>query len=461
MNIEGITLSLLLQETDKEVALSYFSEINQEYFSSTFKTVAKTISDFYLDKGFIPSKGELEVYRSRDKKLLSAIASISLIDCADVSIEVAIEELANQYAQNTALDLIESLLESISNMDRHELLDQIGSLPLKMEDKISCSEVVHSISTLRLFKPAEETELIRIQSGICDEWDQEAGGFYREDFVLLGGKRGSGKSIMCANLVANQHKQKNVAIYFTIEDGATATMERILSILSQVPYGNIKKKITTDAENMSIAQTLSSLFEKGDECLVDYLSTRAKLDIVEFQDTLYRECTEKEEGRIIIIDDRSLSVGSIDAKVSNFKSKYGDKLALVVVDYVNQVILDSTVDMYDWKPQAVVAKSLKACARKNDLCVVSPYQIDDNGATRFSKAILDSADVAHLIDVTDKDSGIIGLNTTKARSADDTGRYLMHMNWETITIDPRPVILETEEDEDSEGSGKAIKGLEL
>jgi|TARA_R110000796_G_scaffold103257_1_gene212433 KaiC/GvpD/RAD55 family RecA-like ATPase len=461
MNIEGVTLSLLLQEQDKDVALTYFSELNQDYFSSSFKTVAKTIKDFYLDKGFVPSIGELEVYRSRDKKLLSALASIALIDCDNIDIQVAIEELANQYAQNTALDLFEGLLESISNMDRHELIEQISALPIKMEDKISSSEVVYTISDLKLFCSAEDAQLDRIYSGICDEWDHEAGGYYRQDLVLLGGKRGSGKSITCANLIAQQHKQKNVSVYFTIEDGAHATMERILCILSQVPYGNIKKKTTTDAENKLLAQTLASLFDNGEACLTDYLTVAPKLDLVEFQDVLYRECKEKEEGRIIIVDDRQLSVGSIDSKISSIKSKYGDKLALVVVDYVNQVILDGNTDMYDWKPQIVISKTLKTCARKNNICIVSPYQIDDTGVARFAKGILDAADVAQILEVADKESGLLGLNTSKARSANDTGKYLMHMDWKTLTIDPRPVVLDVEDDEDSVGSGKPIEGLEI
>ena len=114
MNLEGVTIKLLLTEENKELALSSYSELKPDYFTNTFKAVLRHIKELYDTKGQIPSMQELEVFRSRDRKTLSAIASISLIDTKDVDIRVAIDELANQSAQNVTLDMLDELLQDIS-----------------------------------------------------------------------------------------------------------------------------------------------------------------------------------------------------------------------------------------------------------------------------------------------------------------------------------------------------------
>ena len=459
MNIEGITLHLLLQQ-DREQALKYYSEINNEYFSSSFSSVLTHIKNFYTDKGFIPNIGELEVYRSRDRKILSALASIRLIDPGPIDIEVAIEELANQYAQNVTLDLIDTMLETIAIKDRFELLDEISALPLQIEEKISSTNSVQTVSDIQVFKKKEVLLNQKVYSGVCDEWDHEAGGYYKQELVLIGGKRGSGKSIFCANLIAQQHLQKNVSIYFTIEMSADETMQRILSILAETSASDLKQGKLSDEDTKKLATVMASLFHDGDVVFNKHFDG-STLDIYAFQDELYGTCVEKDEGKIIIVDDMNLTVGAIDAKLSTYKSKYGDKLGLAAIDYLNQIALDKTADMYDWKPQIVVSKTLKNLSRKHDICLVSPYQMDDDGVARFSKGILDAADLAQLLKV---DGTSILLETTKARGTSDTGKHRVGISWTTLRIDPRPVVLEDmecDEEEDKSKLGQPIKGLDI
>lgn len=460
MNIEGITLHLLLQQ-DREQALKYYSEINNDYFSSSFSSVLKHINSFYQDKGYIPNIGELEVYRSRDRKVLSALASLRLIDPGPIDIEVAIEELANQYAQNTILDLIDAMLETISMTDRHSLLDEVSGLTHKLEEKITSTNCVQTIADIKVFKRPDVLFNQKVYSGVCDEWDQEAGGYYKQELVLIGGKAGSGKSIFCANLVAQQHLQKNVSIYFTIEMTAGETMQRIICILADVSTADLKQGNLCDDDSRKVAAVMASLFEGGNKVFDKYFNSGKNVDIFDFQDELYDTCEEKEEGKIIIVDDRSLSVGGVDAKLSTYKSKYGDKLGLGVVDYLNQLVLDSTTDMYDWKPQIVVSKTLKNLARKYDMCIVSPYQMNEDGIARFSKGILDAADVAQLLKVDSKDSNSLLLETTKARGTNDEGRHRVGISWTSLRIDPRAVVLEDMEpvEDDNSKLGKAVEGL--
>jgi hypothetical protein len=185
---------------------------------------------------------------------------------------------------------------------------------------------------------------------------------------------------------------------------------------------------------------MSNLFEGGQEVFDKHFTNNAApTDVFLFQDELQRTCVEKDEGRIIILDDRNLSISTIDVQLSSYKARYGDKLTLCVVDYINQVIVDPKADPYDWKTLTLLGKMLQNLSRKNDVCLVSPYQIDDTGQTRFSKGILDAPDLAQLIQVIDD---VLVLETTKSRSTRDDGKYGIKINWDTLAIDPREVNLD-------------------
>ena len=47
MNLEAVTLKLLLHETDKEKALKTYAELKPDYFSNTFRPILHNIKDFY------------------------------------------------------------------------------------------------------------------------------------------------------------------------------------------------------------------------------------------------------------------------------------------------------------------------------------------------------------------------------------------------------------------------------
>lgn len=462
MNVEGITLKLLLCEQDSTKALEALSKLRPRYFSNTFKPLLNAVTEFYNDRGSIPSLEELSLIHGRDAKLTGAISTLSLLKVGDIELELAIAALEDQFAQNTILDLIDGFLTNLPLLDRFEIQESVAGIPMHLEDSLDVTDTIFTAKDIPLFKLPEALELEQITSGISDEWDREAGGYFREDLVLLGGKRGSGKSVVCANLVASQHRQGNVSIYFTIEMPASQIFNRIIGILAGVPASKLKKGDLDLEDKRKLGFTLASLFEKGEDVYARFFNDTLNPDIYTFQDVLYKTCKEKDEGKIIIVDDSKLTLASAATKIASVKARYGDQFAVAVIDYLNQMTIDGEEnDMYDWKPQIVLSKSLKKIARKENICIISPYQMDDNGQARFSKGILDAPDVAQLIQIEnkdDKDNSCIVFETTKARAAMDTGKYRVRINWDTLSIDPRPVHIEdlvpTKQEED-----KAIRDL--
>ena len=52
---------------------------------------------------------------------------------------------------------------------------------------------------------------------------------------------------------------------------------------------------------------------------------------------------------------------TIDINIQKFKTRFGDKLKTVVVDYVNQINIP---DIYNWQTQIMLSNKLKEFARK-------------------------------------------------------------------------------------------------
>lgn len=135
---------------------------------------------------------------------------------------------------------------------------------------------------------------------------------------------------------------------------------------------------------------------------------------------------------MIIIDDRALTITSIDLHLGKLKARFGDKLKVCVVDYLNQVVVEGS-NQFDWQPQVIVSKKLKELARKHEVLMVSPYQVDATGEARFAKGILDAADIALLMKAYEKEKGAMGFETTKIRGGPPM-HFTSPINWDTLRI---------------------------
>jgi replicative DNA helicase len=161
-------------------------------------------------------------------------------------------------------------------------------------------------------------------------------------------------------------------------------------------------------------------------------------DRFKFEETLIRQCTLKDYNQMVIIDDRALTLTSLDLHLGKMKAKFGDKFTVAIVDYLNQIVVEGGSSQFDWQPQIVISKKLKELARKYDIVMASPYQIDDDGKTRFAKGILDAADIALIMEAHPKEDNAISMETTKIRGAKEM-KFTSPMNWDTLRISPQSI----------------------
>jgi replicative DNA helicase len=207
-----------------------------------------------------------------------------------------------------------------------------------------------------------------------------------------------------------------------------------MSILADVNHQAIKQNKLTEEDLLKLVKARAGMFQDADDLVDEFRRTR---DRYRFENRLVREKALNQDNQMIIIDDRALTITSLDLHLGKLKSKFGDKFTVCVVDYLNQIVIEGA-SQYDWQPQIEISKKLKNLARKYEIVMVSPYQIDASGEARFAKGILDAADIALVMEAHDKEKAALTFSTTKIRGASEL-TITSPINWETLRISPNSI----------------------
>ena len=442
MDISAVVINKLLIEKNLDV----WSKLKLAFLDPAYSSVYSLITKYYDKYSTIPSFDDLEA-TAREGLAQKTLATLRLIDETDISAEVALDALIDQYTQNQTIILLDKFIDKLPVYDSAEIKDNLASIVLTLDEKTLTTEGVYTMNDIMVFVRPDELAKNRVHLGLNNTFDSVLGGVARQELILIGGKRGSGKSITCSNIMINQYESGNASIYFTIEMEAHETLQRNVSILANVNHQNLKNNTLTDTELLKVIKARAEMFEESDFLIKEFVKDR---DQYKFEEALVRDCALKETNQMVIIDDRALTLSSIDLHLGKMKSRFGDKFTVCVIDYLNQIVVEGA-SQFDWQPQVVISKKLKELARKYDIVMVSPYQIDDKGETRFAKGILDAADIALLMEANAKEDNAMSFETTKIRGAKEM-KFTSGMDWDTLRISPvsieKPVAPEKEKSKD-------------
>jgi len=429
LDTSAVVLHKLLTEQNLEI----WAKLKLVFLDAAYSSLYSAINRHYEKYHSVPSFDDLTL-TLREGPASKTLATLRLADVPEVSAEVALDALIDQYTQNETVKLLDKFIDKLPLYDTNEIKENLATIAMTVEEKTHTSEKVFTMADMMLFRHPDELEKERVYLGLNNTFDAVLGGVARQELILIGGKRGSGKSITSSNIFINQYEAGNSAIYFSIEMTAHEVVERNLSILANVNLQRLKQNKLTDEELLKLVRARAGMFVDADQTVLDYMRHRDKY---KFEEQLVRNHQLKPDNQMIIVDDRDLTISSIDLHIGKAKAKFGDKLKVVVVDYVNQIVLEGS-DMYDWKPQIEVSKKLKNLARKYEIVLVSPYQIDASGEARFAKGILDAADIALVMEAHDKNSQAISFETTKIRGGKEM-TFTCPIDWDTLRISPQSI----------------------
>ena len=426
MNLPSALLKQIITQEDFDT----WGNLRENYLPAEYQSLHKVMHTHVKNFGHLPTFEDLKL-SIRDRKLREKTFAIEAVDI-DVDAWMLLEYLKNEYAQVEILDELDKFVEkTIAISSAEENVEVLQQIVLDIGDRVDLKAPEENMQTISLFD-SEKNLKKYLPLGLNDEYDQKLK-FSPRDLVLVGGRRGAGKSLTCVNIANNVYNQGRSSIYFTIEMDSRSILQRMCALGARVPIGRLATRNLTSTEWNRVAEWWANRFVDGVDLLPDFYESR------DF-DTLHTELSKKKltpDRQLDVIYDPVLSLSRIRKELES-KINQTD-VGVIIVDYLNQVKRSNAPSkggQYDWTEQIEVSKTLKSMAQEYEVPVFSPYQTDNTGEARFAKGILDAADAAYTIETWSPEDECITFNCTKMRSAKMEG-FTSVMDWETLKIGPQ------------------------
>ena len=449
MNIASALIKRTLELRDFET----WTQVHKRYLPSEYHSLHSIIDKHSEKFHTMPSIEDLklEIRDSNTREKLYAVEAVKV----DAEPYMLLQYLKNEYTQKEILTSLEDYVEnSVAFEDAQESVDHLHQIVLDIEDKVDLEEPQESMQRIELFEPEEDLEKY-IPLGLNEEYDLDIQ-FSPRDLVMIGGKRGAGKSVICANIANNVVESGKSAIYFTIEMDSRSILQRCCAIATEVPFSRLRTKNLSVGEWEKVAGWWANRFVNGQERLKEYKEHR---DFEKFHQELKTTCEILPTQQLNVVYDPSLTLSKIRAELD--KKAKAMNIGVVIVDYINQVkrsSLPSRGGQYDWTEQIEVSKALKSMAQEYECTVFTPYQTDASGEARFAKGILDAADAAYTLETWDHEDGCMTFNCVKMRSA-AMRSFTSVVDWESLKIGPESALTPKEKDDSSHKTGEDVHDL--
>jgi replicative DNA helicase len=439
LNLASAVLKQIIELQDVDT----WSVLRAHYLPTEFHTLYKVIQKHADKYQTLPTFEELRL-GIRDQETREKLYAVEAVE-VDVDADILFQYLKNEYVVGEVIDHLDKYVtDSISFEDAEETIENLHSMAMDLEVKAELEHPTESMQTIDLFDNDEELGRY-LSLGLNREFDSEVK-FSPRDFICIGGRRGEGKSVVCANVASNVVVDGRSALYFTIEMDARATLQRICSITTQVPLSKLRMKNLDDNEWEKVVHWWANRFKGGEDILEEYYKTRS---FDKFHRTLTSSRKLREDKRIDIVYDPDLTVSKIRSEIDKRAKSSGD-LGIILVDYINQVkrsMAPSPRGQYDWTEQIEISKSLKNMAQIYDVPILSPYQIDASGEARFAKGILDAADAAYIINAHDHEDACMEFKCVKMRNGSQQS-FSSVVDWASLKIGPENGYVSDGEDDD-------------
>ena len=428
-----------------------WGNLRVNYLSAEYQSLHKVMDTHIKNFRSLPTFDDLKL-SIRDRKLQEKVFAIEAVE-VDIDAWVLLEYLKNEYTQVEILDELDKFIDkTVAISSAEENVEAIQQIVLDVGERVDLKAPEENMQTIPLFDSEKDLKKF-LPLGLNDDYDQTLK-FSPRDLILVGGRRGAGKSITCCNIANNVYEQGRSALYFTIEMDSRSILQRMCALGARIPISRLATRNLTTVEWDRVAAWWAGRFDGGAELLPEFAEHR---DFDAFHTKLQTVPLNKDR-QIDVVYDPVLSLSRIRQELETKASQtdYG----VIVVDYLNQVKRSNAPSrggQYDWTEQIEVSKTLKSIAQEYEIPVFAPYQTDSTGEARFAKGILDAADAAFTLETWSPEDEAITFNCTKMRSAKMEG-FTSVMDWETLKIGPQSAMnpKEKEEIKDSLSTGEDV-----
>lgn len=449
MNIASALIKQVLELQDFQT----WSVTHKHYLPAEYHSLHKIIDKHCEQFHKMPTIEDLkfEIRDSGTREKLFAIEAVEV----DADPDMLLQYLKNEFTQKEILNSLEDYVEnSVAFEDAQESVNHLHQIVLDVEDKVDLEDPQESMQRIDLFEPEEDLAKY-ISLGLNEEYDHEIQ-FSPRDLIMVGGRRGAGKSVICANIANNVYNSGKSAVYFTIEMDSRSILQRCCSIATGIPFARLRSQNLNITEWEKVAGWWANRYVDGQDRLKEYREHR---DFSRLHNVLKNNCELLPTQQLDVVYDAGLTLSKIRSELDK-KVKQLD-VGVIIVDYINQVkrsSLPSRGGQYDWTEQIEVSKALKSMAQEYEVPVFSPYQTDASGEARFAKGILDAADAAYTLETWDHEDACITLNCVKMRSA-SMKSFTSEVDWDSLKIGPASAMTPKEREDSSHKTGEEIDDI--
>ena len=438
MNLASAFLQQVLKCQDSDT----WSLVRKNYLPKEYHTLFDAVTKHSEKFHTLPTFDDLHA-AVRDSSTQEKVYAVQNGQEVDSDAFTLLQYLKNEYAQKEILTSLDKYVDSsVAFLDAEESINELHQIVLDVEEKVDVQSPEESMQSIPLWESDEDLQRY-VALGLNDEYDGEIH-FSPRDLILVGGRRGAGKSITCANIANRVVASGKSAIYFTIEMDSRSILQRCCSIATGIPFSRLKMKSLNVVEWQKVASWWADRYVDGQNRLKEYDDHR---DFDKLHHTLKTSHELLPTQQLDVVYDASLTLPKIRATLDKQVQRIAP--GIIIVDYINQVKRSSApsrAGQYDWTEQIEVSKALKSMAQEYEVPVFSPYQTDATGEARFAKGILDAADAAYALETWDQEDQCVTFNCVKMRSA-SMKSFTSTMNWETLQIGPETALSPKEKED--------------
>ena len=283
--------SALLKQIISQQDIATWTLLRKNYLPSEHTALYDKIASFLERFQKLPSFEELK-FDAKNKQLQQKIAIVEKVE-VEAEPELLLEFLKSDYAQQVVFENFEKLLDSsVAFESASDTVESLQNIIVDLEKKIDLEVAQESMQRIELFEPEENMQR-HIGLGLNAAFDSQIQ-FSPEDLILIGGKRGAGKSLTCSNIVASAYKDNKSSIYFTIEMNQREILQRIASVGAGVSHYRLKNRTLSTEEIVKVAKWWAGRYEGGLECFEkEYSLTMSfddfhkKLSVLPLKDTRF------------------------------------------------------------------------------------------------------------------------------------------------------------------------------
>jgi hypothetical protein len=448
LNIASALLKQIIVQKD----LDTWAKLKEHYLPGEYQSIFRILDKHIDNYQDLPQFEDLQ-YEVRDRKLQEKIFAIESVD-VEVDAWLLLDYLKNEYAQIEILDELDKYIDNtVAMATAEENIEQLQEIVLRVSDKVDVKPPEESMQSISLFEDDKELASY-LPLGLNSEYDSQIQ-FSPKDLVLVGGRRGAGKSLTCCNLASNVYDSGRSALYFTIEMDSRQILQRICSVSTKIPLRRLRSKMLSSEEWSRVGGWWAGRFDGGHDLLPEFEKTH---DFDTFHKNLTKLPLHKER-QLDVIYDPALTLSKIQSELDKKVNQLD--VGVVIVDYLNQVKrhnAPSRTGQYDWTEQIEVSKKMKLYAQEYETLFFAPYQTDASGEARFAKGILDAADAAFSLETWEQSDNCMTFNCTKMRS-NRMESFTSEVDWETLKIGPASA-LNPKQREDIENNMKTGENVD-